>query len=72
MAGLETTPYEELVQVVCGLLDDFGRQVRQAHSLDEVEAHRDEVATLIVAIARAADQTARRRAPRRPGSAPFA
>ena len=38
--------------MVRGLLDDFGRQVRQGHSFDEVEAHRDEVATLIVAIAR--------------------
>ena len=41
---------DNLRLAVRGVLDDFSRRVRQAHSFDEVEAHRDELAELIVGI----------------------
>jgi hypothetical protein len=41
---------DSLRAAVRGALDDFSRRVRQAHSFDEVEAHRDELAELIVGI----------------------
>ena len=52
MASQGHTPDEELLQAVRGVLNDFSRRVRQAHSFDEIDAHREELATLIVDVAR--------------------
>jgi hypothetical protein len=46
----EEDPREAMRQLVRGVLDDFSRRVLQAHSFDEVEAHWDELAELIVSI----------------------
>ena len=41
---------DEMRQAVQQVLNDFSRRVRQAHSYDEIDAHRDELADLLVQI----------------------
>jgi hypothetical protein len=57
MASQRDTRYEELLEAVRGMLNDFSRRVRQAHSFDEIEAHRDELATVIVDVASGTDSS---------------
>jgi hypothetical protein len=42
--------HDEMRQAVGDVLNDFSRRVRQAHSFDEIDAHRDELAELIVGL----------------------
>jgi hypothetical protein len=41
---------DELLEALRGVLDEFSRRVRQAHSYDEIEAHRDELSELIISL----------------------
>jgi hypothetical protein len=47
---LASDPADELLEALRGVLDEFSRRVRQAHSFDEIEAHRDELSELIVSL----------------------
>jgi hypothetical protein len=49
--------HDEMRQAVGAVLDDFCRRVRQAHSFDEIDAHRDELVELIVGIIAPRTQT---------------
>ena len=42
--------HDEMRHAVHGVLNDFSRRVRQAHSYDEIDAHRDELAELIIGL----------------------